>query len=184
VESPVKTTSDCANNDCANARLLKWEFDSIDNAPKEKEKRYTLTSHVEYFYRNLTMLTWCPRSRDYLKNMVNCALQMTVAYIGRAATDVLCLKTRRHPFRTSGCYFQERVFLNSWYGWWWALFGISAENGSKGIAFSMSMHGYNVLYLWFCFASVLMGTINGFDTIMSFEMESCDTGSNLPKRMW
>ena len=76
----------------------KKSFDSIDNAPEEKERGITInTSHVEY-----TTLTRhyahvdCPGHADYVKNMVTGAAQMDGAILVVAATDGPMPQTREH----------------------------------------------------------------------------------------
>ena len=53
-------------------------FDSIDNAPEEKERGITInTSHVEYETENRHYAhVDCPGHADYVKNMVTGAAQM------------------------------------------------------------------------------------------------------------
>jgi elongation factor Tu len=64
-------------------------FDSIDNAPEEKERGITInTAHVEYqtekrHYAHVD----CPGHADYVKNMVTGAAQMDGAIIVVAGTD-------------------------------------------------------------------------------------------------
>ncbi len=73
-------------------------FDSIDNAPEEKERGITInTSHVEYqteirHYAHVD----CPGHADYVKNMVTGAAQMDGAIIVVAATDGPMPQTREH----------------------------------------------------------------------------------------
>ena len=64
-------------------------FDSIDNAPEEKERGITInTSHVEYQTANRHYAhVDCPGHADYVKNMVTGAAQMDGAIIVCAATD-------------------------------------------------------------------------------------------------
>ncbi len=64
-------------------------FDSIDNAPEEKERGITInTSHVEYETANRHYAhVDCPGHADYVKNMVTGAAQMDGAIIVCAATD-------------------------------------------------------------------------------------------------
>src|SRR5690606_31711689 len=56
----------------------KRSFDSIDNAPEEKERGITInTSHVEYATANRHYAhVDCPGHADYVKNMVTGAAQM------------------------------------------------------------------------------------------------------------
>ena len=83
----------------ANAGLSeKREFDSIDNAPEEKERGITInTAHVEYatetrHYAHVD----CPGHADYVKNMVTGAAQMDGAILVVAATDGPMPQTREH----------------------------------------------------------------------------------------
>ncbi len=74
------------------------DFDTIDNAPEEKERGITInTSHVEYetetrHYAHVD----CPGHADYLKNMVTGAAQMDGAILVVAATDGPMPQTREH----------------------------------------------------------------------------------------
>jgi elongation factor Tu len=73
-------------------------FDSIDNAPEEKERGITInTTHVEYssekrHYAHVD----CPGHADYVKNMVTGAAQMDGAILVVAATDGPMPQTREH----------------------------------------------------------------------------------------
>lgn len=73
-------------------------FDSIDNAPEEKERGITInTAHVEYetdarHYAHVD----CPGHADYVKNMVTGAAQMDGAIIVVASTDGPMPQTREH----------------------------------------------------------------------------------------
>ncbi len=73
-------------------------FDSIDNAPEERERGITInTSHVEYetdsrHYAHVD----CPGHADYVKNMVTGAAQMDGAILVVAATDGPMPQTREH----------------------------------------------------------------------------------------
>ena len=73
-------------------------FDSIDNAPEEKERGITInTSHVEYqtatrHYAHVD----CPGHADYVKNMVTGAAQMDGAILVVAATDGPMPQTNEH----------------------------------------------------------------------------------------
>ena len=73
-------------------------FDSIDNAPEEKERGITInTAHVEYetATRHYARVD-CPGHADYVKNMVTGAAQMDGAIIVVAATDGPMPQTREH----------------------------------------------------------------------------------------
>ncbi len=73
-------------------------FDSIDNAPEEKERGITInTSHVEYQTANRHYAhVDCPGHADYVKNMVTGAAQMDGAIIVVSATDGPMPQTREH----------------------------------------------------------------------------------------
>jgi elongation factor Tu len=73
-------------------------FDSIDNAPEEKERGITInTSHVEYSTENRHYAhVDCPGHADYVKNMVTGAAQMDGAILVVAATDGPMPQTREH----------------------------------------------------------------------------------------
>ncbi|HMW38374.1 MAG TPA: elongation factor Tu [Saprospiraceae bacterium] len=76
----------------------KKDYDSIDNAPEEKERGITInTAHVEYetakrHYAHVD----CPGHADYVKNMVTGAAQMDGAILVVAATDGPMPQTREH----------------------------------------------------------------------------------------
>ena len=73
-------------------------FDSIDNAPEEKERGITInTAHVEYqtdkrHYAHVD----CPGHADYIKNMITGAAQMDGAILVIAATDGPMAQTKEH----------------------------------------------------------------------------------------
>jgi elongation factor Tu len=69
-------------------------FDSIDNAPEEKERGITInTAHVEYQTENRHYAhVDCPGHADYVKNMVTGAAQMDGAISLLLQLMVLCLK--------------------------------------------------------------------------------------------
>jgi elongation factor Tu len=73
-------------------------FDSIDNAPEEKERGITInTAHVEYATENRHYAhVDCPGHADYVKNMVTGAAQMDGAILVCAATDGPMPQTREH----------------------------------------------------------------------------------------
>ena len=73
-------------------------FDSIDNAPEEKERGITInTAHVEYETANRHYAhVDCPGHADYVKNMVTGAAQMDGASLVCAATDGPMPQTREH----------------------------------------------------------------------------------------
>jgi len=73
-------------------------FDSIDNAPEEKERGITIaTAHVEYqtskrHYAHVD----CPGHADYIKNMITGAAQMDGAILVVSAADGPMPQTREH----------------------------------------------------------------------------------------
>ncbi len=73
-------------------------FDSIDNAPEERERGITIaTAHVEYETKNRHYAhVDCPGHADYVKNMVTGAAQMDGAILVVAATDGPMPQTREH----------------------------------------------------------------------------------------
>jgi len=74
------------------------DFDSIDNAPEEKERGITIaTAHVEYetdkrHYAHVD----CPGHADYIKNMITGAAQMDGAILVVSAADGPMPQTREH----------------------------------------------------------------------------------------
>src|SRR3989442_4664654 len=90
-------------------------FDSIDNAPEERERGITIAiAHVEYetaarHYAHVD----CPGHADYIKNMITGAAQMDGAILVVAATDGPMPQTREHILlarQVGGPYIV--VFLN------------------------------------------------------------------------
>ena len=73
-------------------------FDSIDNAPEERERGITIaTAHVEYETANRHYAhVDCPGHADYIKNMITGAAQMDGAILVVAATDGPMPQTREH----------------------------------------------------------------------------------------
>ena len=73
-------------------------FDSIDNAPEEKERGVTINiAHVEYqtdirHYAHID----CPGHADYIKNMITGAAQMDGAILVVSAADGPMPQTREH----------------------------------------------------------------------------------------
>src|SRR6056297_1398479 len=73
-------------------------FDSIDNAPEERERGITIaTAHVEYesderHYAHVD----CPGHADYVKNMITGAAQMDGAILVVSAADGVMPQTREH----------------------------------------------------------------------------------------
>ncbi len=81
-----------------NTDAEKRSFDSIDNAPEEKERGITIaTAHVEYETDNRHYAhVDCPGHADYVKNMITGAAQMDGAILVCAATDGPMPQTREH----------------------------------------------------------------------------------------
>ncbi len=81
-----------------NPKVAFRSFDSIDNAPEERERGITIaTAHVEYetskrHYAHVD----CPGHADYIKNMITGAAQMDGAILVVAATDGPMPQTREH----------------------------------------------------------------------------------------
>ena len=73
-------------------------FDSIDNAPEERERGITIAiAHVEYETDNRHYAhVDCPGHRDYIKNMITGAAQMDGAILVVAAPDGPMPQTREH----------------------------------------------------------------------------------------
>jgi elongation factor Tu len=73
-------------------------FDSIDNAPEERERGITIaTAHVEYETKNRHYAhVDCPGHADYIKNMITGAAQMDGAILVVAATDGPMPQTKEH----------------------------------------------------------------------------------------
>src|SRR5947207_3030902 len=73
-------------------------FDTIDNAPEEKERGITISiAHVEYetdkrHYAHVD----CPGHADYIKNMITGAAQMDAAILVVSAADGPMPQTREH----------------------------------------------------------------------------------------
>jgi elongation factor Tu len=95
-----KTTLTSAITLCLNKRGLSEvrTFDSIDNAPEEKERGITISiAHVEYqsdkrHYAHID----CPGHADYIKNMITGAAQMDGAILVVSAADGPMPQTREH----------------------------------------------------------------------------------------
>jgi elongation factor Tu len=79
-------------------------FDSIDNAPEERERGITIaTAHVEYSTENRHYAhVDCPGHADYVKNMITGAAQMDGAILVVAATDGPMPQTREHILLAAG----------------------------------------------------------------------------------
>jgi len=73
-------------------------FDSIDNAPEERERGITIaTAHVEYETDNRHYAhVDCPGHADYVKNMITGAAQMDGAILVVSASDGPMPQTREH----------------------------------------------------------------------------------------
>ena len=73
-------------------------FDSIDNAPEERERGITIaTAHVEYSTENRHYAhVDCPGHADYVKNMITGAAQMDGAILVVSAADGPMPQTREH----------------------------------------------------------------------------------------
>jgi len=96
-----KTTLTAAITKCLhniNPRVEYRSFDSIDNAPEERERGITIaTAHVEYetdkrHYAHVD----CPGHADYIKNMITGAAQMDGAILVVSAADGPMPQTREH----------------------------------------------------------------------------------------
>ena len=87
-------TTVLANKGLAQARA----YDSIDNAPEEKERGVTINiSHLEYETENRHYAHIdCPGHADYIKNMITGAAQMDGAILVVSATDGPMPQTREH----------------------------------------------------------------------------------------
>jgi elongation factor Tu len=74
------------------------DFDSIDNAPEERERGITIaTAHVEYETDNRHYAhVDCPGHADYVKNMITGAAQMDGAILVVSAADGPMPQTREH----------------------------------------------------------------------------------------
>jgi len=73
-------------------------FDSIDNAPEERERGITIAiAHVEYETENRHYAhVDCPGHADYIKNMITGAAQMDGAILVVSAPDGPMPQTREH----------------------------------------------------------------------------------------
>src|SRR5256885_1901401 len=79
-------------------KILVRSFDSIDNAPEERQRGITInTSHVEYETENRHYAhVDCPGHADYIKNMITGAAQMDGAILVVSAADGPMPQTREH----------------------------------------------------------------------------------------
>ena len=96
-----KTTLTAAITQILNKRFSNVEirsFDSIDNAPEERERGITIaTAHVEYETANRHYAhVDCPGHADYVKNMITGAAQMDGAILVVSAADGPMPQTREH----------------------------------------------------------------------------------------
>ncbi len=96
-----KTTLTSAITLCLKSKGLNVEarsFDSIDNAPEERERGITIAiSHVEYETDNRHYAhVDCPGHADYVKNMITGAAQMDGAILVVSAADGPMPQTREH----------------------------------------------------------------------------------------
>jgi elongation factor Tu len=81
-----------------NPKVAFRSFDSIDNAPEERERGITIaTAHVEYETANRHYAhVDCPGHADYVKNMITGAAQMDGAILVVSAADGPMPQTREH----------------------------------------------------------------------------------------
>ena len=81
-----------------NPKISVRSFDSIDNAPEERERGITIaTAHVEYETENRHYAhVDCPGHADYIKNMITGAAQMDGAILVVSAADGPMPQTREH----------------------------------------------------------------------------------------
>jgi elongation factor Tu len=81
-----------------NPKVAFRSFDSIDNAPEERERGITIaTAHVEYETPNRHYAhVDCPGHADYIKNMITGAAQMDGAILLLSAVDGPMPQTREH----------------------------------------------------------------------------------------
>ena len=95
-----KTTLTAAITKCLSTQGLSEiaSFDSIDNAPEERERGITInTAHVEYTTENRHYAhVDCPGHADYIKNMITGAAQMDGAILVVDAADGPMQQTREH----------------------------------------------------------------------------------------
>ena len=82
----------------ANPSVEVRSFESIDNAPEERERGITIaTAHVEYETENRHYAhVDCPGHADYVKNMITGAAQMDGAILVVSAADGPMPQTREH----------------------------------------------------------------------------------------
>ncbi len=99
VDHGKTTLSSAITNVLAKQGLAEFRsYDSIDNAPEEKERGVTINiSHLEYqtVNRHYAHID-CPGHADYIKNMITGAAQMDGAILVVSATDGPMPQTREH----------------------------------------------------------------------------------------
>jgi len=102
-----------------NPKVQYRSFDTIDNAPEERERGITIAvAHVEYetpnrHYAHID----CPGHADYIKNMITGAAQMDGAILVVAATDGPMPQTREHILLARQVGVPYIVVF--WPFWWW-----------------------------------------------------------------
>ena len=94
-----------------NPKIAFRSFDSIDNAPEERERGITIaTAHVEYETPNRHYAhVDCPGHADYIKNMITGAAQMDGAILVLRRPTVRCPRPR-----STFCWLARWVFPVSW----------------------------------------------------------------------
>ncbi len=82
----------------ADPKVQVREFDTIDNAPEERQRGVTINaSHVEYATGNRHYAhVDCPGHADYIKNMITGAAQMDGSILVVSAADGPMPQTREH----------------------------------------------------------------------------------------
>ena len=116
-------------------------FDSIDNAPEERERGITIaTAHVEYESPNRHYAhVDCPGHADYVKNMITGAAQMDGAILVVSASDGPMPQTREHillarqvgvPFIVVFANKLTWLTIRSCWIWWSLRFGICFRSTS------------------------------------------------------
>src|SRR4051812_28455883 len=95
-------------------------YDSIDNAPEEKERGITInTAHVEYetdkrHYAHVD----CPGHADYVKNMITGAAQMDGGILVVSAADGPMPQTREHVLLARQVNVPYLVVFSTSATWW------------------------------------------------------------------
>ena len=110
-------TSVITNTMAASGQAKARAFDSIDNAPEERERGITIAiAHVEYetekrHYAHVD----CPGHADYVKNMITGAAQMDGAILVVSAPDGPMPQTREHILLARQVGVPKIVvFMNKW----------------------------------------------------------------------